>query len=91
MKTDKKKETVKKRKNILGVVVSDKMDKTVVMEITTHFLLPGIGKVIKKSKKVKVHDEKGVAKVGDKILAYQTRPISRSKHYNLLKVIEKAK
>jgi len=82
---------VKKRKNVIGVVISDKMNKTIVMEIKSHMKLPGIGKIIRKTKKVKVHDEKGLAKIGDKILAYQTRPISKSKHYNLLKIVEKAK
>lgn len=79
-----------KRKLLRGTVVSDKMDKTVTVEIVTHKKHPLYGKSVKYSKKYKAHDENNEAKVGDLVLIMETRPLSKTKRFRLVKVLEKA-
>ncbi len=67
------------RKKLTGVVISDKMDKTVVVEVTTRTRHPLYKKVIKSTKKYKAHDEKNLCKDGDKVRIAEVRPISKSK------------
>lgn len=70
-----------------GEVVSDKMDKTIVVEITRTFKHPELGKVIRRAKKYKVHDEKNVAKIGDIVEIVECRPLSKTKHMMLGRVV----
>jgi len=79
------------RKSRVGVVVSDKMDKTIVVKIERKAMHPLYGKTVKITKKYKAHDEENVAKVGDKVLITETRPLSRDKRWRLVRVIEAAK
>lgn len=81
----------KKSLTVQGVVVSDAMDKTVVIEVVTRKLHPRFKKIMTRTSRVKVHDEKNECQVGDRILAIETRPLSKQKHHKLLKVVEKAK
>ena len=80
-----------RRKTRVGIVVSDKMDKTVVVateEIVRHSLY---GKAVKRTKKIKVHDENNECRVGDKIRIMETRPLSKDKRWRLVEIVEKAK
>lgn len=77
------------RKVYTGVVTSDKMDKTITVEITTYKKSPLYGKLVKVSKKVHVHDEDGIANIGDKVKIMETRPLSKTKRFRLLSIIEK--
>lgn len=79
------------RKNRVGIVVSDKMDKTVVIAIEEHVKHQKYGKVIKRTIRLKVHDEKNECGVGDKILVAETRPLSKDKRWRMVEIIEKAK
>ena len=79
------------RKERIGIVVSDKMDKTVVISIEDSVRHAKYGKTIKRSIKFKVHDEKNECGVGDKIRIMETRPLSRDKRWRLVEIIEKAK
>ncbi len=78
------------KREIIGVVVSDKADKTITVKVETYKTDPLYKKRIKYSKKYSAHDEKNEAKVGDKVLLEMTRPLSKTKRYRLVKVIEKA-
>ena len=78
------------RKVLRGVVVSDKMDKTIVVEIATSKADPKYGRHVKFSTKFKVHDENNEAKTGDVVEVMETRPLSKDKHFRLVKIIEKA-
>ena len=78
------------KREIIGVVVSDKSDKTITVKVETYKTDPLYKKRIKYSKKYSAHDEKNEAKVGDKVLLEMTRPLSKTKRYRLVKVIEKA-
>lgn len=80
----------KKVKGLIGTVVSDANDKTVNVLVETYEKDPIYGKRVKKSKKYMAHDEKNVAKKGDKVLIVETRPISKTKHFRLVEVVEKA-
>lgn len=71
-------------KKLKGVVVSDKMAKTVVVDVTRYAKHPLYGKYVKKSKRYKAHDEKKEYKVGDKVIIHQTRPISKDKHWEVV-------
>lgn len=83
--------TQNKVKRILtGEVVSDKMQKTVVVKVTRRFRHPLVGKIVQKSKKYKVHDEERVAKVGDLVEIVESRPLSKTKHMMLHRVVKKA-
>ncbi len=79
------------RKVRQGYVVSDKMQKTVVVELEERFTHPLYGKVLRKSKKVKVHDERDEAAIGDLVRIMETRPLSATKHWRLVTIIERAK
>ena len=79
------------RKTRTGLVVSDKMDKTVVVAIMENERHPMYGKVMKRTAKLKVHDENNECHIGDKILIMETRPLSKDKRWRLIRIIEKAK
>ena len=79
------------RKSRVGVVVSDKMDKTVVIAIEEHVKHQKYGKVIKRTIRLKVHDENNECGIGDKILVEETRPLSHDKRWRMVEIIEKAK
>ena len=79
------------RKVRRGYVVSDKMDKTVVVEVEERYKHSLYGKVLRRSKKVKVHDERNEARPGDLVRIMETRPLSATKHWRLIEIIEKAK
>lgn len=78
------------RKVRIGQVVSDKMDKTIVVRVETRIRHPLYGKIIKTSKKYKAHDEKNEARIGDKVRLMETRPLSKDKRWRLLEILEKA-
>ena len=79
------------RKVRIGYVVSDKMEKTIVVEVEDRVKHSLYGKIIRTTSKVKAHDEDGVAGVGDRVRIMETRPLSASKHWRLVEVLEKAK
>ena len=81
---------MKERKELIGVVVSDKADKTITVKDETYKKHPLYGKRVKYSKKYDAHDENNMAHVGDKVRLAQTRPLSKTKRYELVEVIEKA-
>ncbi len=84
-------ETRKTRKQLTGKVVSNKMDKTVVVELERMKMHPLYKKSVKQNKKVKAHDERNECSIGDKVRIVETRPLSKDKHYRLAAIIEKAK
>ncbi len=79
------------RKTRTGVVVSDKMQKTIVVELEDRKQHALYGKILRTSSRVKAHDEDDTAGVGDRVLIAETRPLSKDKHYRLVEIIEKAK
>ena len=79
------------RKTRVGMVVSDKMDKTVIVEIRTRVRHPLYGKIMNRTTKLKAHDEKNECGVGDRVLVMETRPLSREKRWRVVEIIEKAK
>ncbi|MBR2334890.1 MAG: 30S ribosomal protein S17 [Clostridia bacterium] len=79
------------RKVRVGMVVSDKMDKTVVIAIEDNVKHPVYGKIIKRTLKVHAHDESNECGVGDKVRIMETRPLSKTKRWRVVEVIEKAK
>ncbi len=79
-----------KRKTLIGVVISDKMDKTVVVMVNRLVLHPVYKKYIRKKKKVKAHDEKNECRIGDKVLLIESRPLSREKRWRVKEILEKA-
>ena len=79
------------RKTRTGVVVSDKMDKTVVVAIETHVRHPLYKKIIKRTVRLKAHDQNNECRVGDKVKVMETRPLSKEKRWRLVEIIEKAK
>ncbi|MBR0230981.1 MAG: 30S ribosomal protein S17 [Clostridia bacterium] len=79
------------RKTRVGIVVSDKMDKTVVVAIRDNVKHPLYKKIVKRTVRFKAHDEKNEAAVGDKVLIMETRPLSKDKNWRLVEIIEKAK
>ncbi len=79
------------RKTREGYVVSDKMEKTIVVELEDRVKHPRYAKVIRRTSKVKAHDEQGVAGVGDRVLLAETRPLSATKRWRLVQILEKAK
>ena len=78
------------RKVRYGVVVSDKMDKTVTVSVENHFRHPLYGKITAMTKKYKAHDENGVASMGDTVKIMETRPLSATKYFRLVEVVKKA-
>ena len=79
------------RKSRIGIVVSDKMDKTIVVEVTRKVKHPLYKKYITRTKKFKAHDEQNACGIGDKVEIIETRPISKDKCWRLAQIIEKAK
>ena len=79
------------RKTRQGYVVSDKMDKTVVVEVEDRVKHALYGKVLRRSSKINVHDEANAAGVGDRVLIMETRPMSATKRWRLVEILEKAK
>ena len=78
------------RKTREGMVVSDKMEKTIVVELEDRVKHPRYSKVIRRTTKVKAHDENGTAGVGDRVLLAETRPLSATKRWRLVTVLERA-
>ena len=79
------------RKVRTGKVVSDKMDKTIVVAIEDHVKHPLIGKIVKKTYNLKAHDEKNECGIGDTVKVMETRPLSKDKRWRLVEIIEKAR
>ena len=79
------------RKTRVGVVVSDKMDKTIVVAVKDNVKHPIYNKIIKRTYKLKAHDEENSAKVGDTVKVMETRPLSKDKRWRLVEIIERAK
>ena len=79
------------RKTRIGKVVSDKMDKTIVVAVENFVKHPLIGKIVKRTYKLKAHDEQNECKIGDRVKVMETRPISKEKRWRLVTVLEKAK
>ena len=79
------------RKTRVGTVVSNKMDKTVVVSISDNVRHPLYKKIIKRTVKLKAHDEGNVCNIGDKVEIMETRPLSKDKRWRVLEIIEKAK
>ena len=80
-----------RRKTRIGYVVSDKMQKTIVVELEDRMRHPLYGKIIRTTKKVKAHDEESTAGIGDRVALMETRPLSASKRWRLVEILEKAK
>lgn len=78
------------RKRLVGVVTSDKMDKTVVVAVTTTKRHPIYGKVIRRVKKYKAHDEANECRIGDRVQIIESKPISRHKRFAVVSVLERA-
>lgn len=78
------------RRKLVGVVTSDKMQKTIVVEVSTYKDHALYGKRVKYSKKYKAHDEENVAKVGDTVEIAETRPLASDKHFRLVRIVKKA-
>ena len=79
------------RKTRVGKVISDKMDKTVVVAIEDHVQHPLYKKIVKKTYKLKAHDENNECRIGDTVKVMETRPLSKDKRWRLVQIIEKAK
>ena len=79
------------RKTRVGKVVSDKMDKTIVVAIEDHVKHPLYGKIVKRTYKLKAHDEKNECAIGDTVRVMETRPLSKDKRWRLVEIVEKAK
>ena len=79
------------RKTRIGVVVCDKMDKTIVVAIRTRVKHPLYGKIMNRTSKIKAHDEENQCGIGDTVKIMETRPLSKDKHWRLVEIIEKAK
>ena len=79
------------RKVRIGYVVSDKMEKTIIVELEDRVKHPLYGKIMRRTERVKAHDESNTAGVGDRVRIMETRPLSASKRYRLVEVLERAK
>lgn len=79
------------RKTRVGKVVSDKMDKTIVVAVQDNVKHPLYGKIVKKTYKLKAHDESNECKIGDRVKVMETRPLSKDKRWRLVSIVEKAK
>jgi small subunit ribosomal protein S17 len=79
------------RKTLVGTVVSNKMEKTIVIRIERRKLHPLYKKYITRTKKIKAHDEGNLCQIGDLVKVIESRPLSKDKHWSLLEVLEKAK
>ncbi|MFG1677766.1 30S ribosomal protein S17 [Micromonospora sp. NPDC049282] len=84
--------TVRARRKVReGLVVSDKMDKTVVVEVEDRVKHALYGKIMRRTRKLKVHDEQNSAGIGDRVLIMETRPLSATKRWRIVEILEKAK
>ncbi|NLV49975.1 MAG: 30S ribosomal protein S17 [Clostridiales bacterium] len=79
------------RKTRVGIVVSDKMDKTIVVAVANRVAHPLYKKIIKSTYKLKAHDENNECRIGDRVRVMETRPISKDKRWRLVEIVEKAK
>ena len=79
------------RKERVGIVVSDKMDKTIVVAVSERVTHPLYKKIVNRTKKFKAHDENNACGIGDKVLIQETRPLSKDKCWRLVEIVEKAK
>ncbi|MCI8312089.1 MAG: 30S ribosomal protein S17 [Lachnospiraceae bacterium] len=79
------------RKTRVGKVVSDKMDKTIVVAVENHVKHPLYGKIVKRTYKLKAHDENNECGIGDTVKVMETRPLSKDKRWRLVSIIEKAR
>ena len=79
------------RKTRIGLVTSDKMDKTIVVSIVDNVKHPLYGKIVKRTYKLKAHDENNECKIGDRVRVMETRPLSKDKRWRLVEIIERAK
>ena len=79
------------RKTRVGLVTSDKMDKTIVVSIIDNVKHPLYGKIVKRTYKLKAHDENNECKIGDRVKVMETRPLSKDKRWRLVEIIERAK
>lgn len=84
-------EVEKKAKTVTGKVVSDKMEKSIIVMIERNVAHPLYGKYVRRSTKLHAHDEKNTARMGDTVTIQETRPISKTKSWNLVEIVEKAK
>jgi small subunit ribosomal protein S17 len=82
---------VKNRKQIVGKVVSNKMDKTIIVEIENLVMHSLYKKSVRRTKRIKSHDEKNECSIGDMVKIEETRPLSKEKRYRLVQIVEKAK
>ena len=78
------------RKTLIGIVSSNKMDKTIVVKVETSVKHPIYKKIVKRTYKLKAHDEENVCQVGDRVKVMETRPLSKDKRWRLVEVLEKA-
>ena len=78
------------RKVMIGTVTSNKMDKTIVVSVETSVKHPIYGKVVKRTYKLKAHDEENQCQIGDKVKVMETRPLSKDKRWRLVEIMEKA-
>ena len=79
------------RKTRVGRVISDKMDKTIVVAIEYHVKHPVIGKIVKRTYKLRAHDENNECGIGDTVRVMETRPLSKTKRWRLVEIVEKAR
>ena len=79
------------RKTRVGIVTSDKMNRTIVVSIVDNVKHPLYGKIVKRTYKLKAHDENNECKIGDRVKVMETRPLSKDKRWRLVEIIEKAK
>ncbi len=78
------------RKVMIGTVTSNKMDKTIVVSVETSVKHPIYGKIVKRTYKLKAHDEENQCQIGDKVKVMETRPLSKDKRWRLVEIVEKA-
>jgi len=79
------------RKTMVGLVSSDKMDKTIVVSVQNNVKHPEYGKIIKRTYKLKAHDENNECRIGDRVRVMETRPLSKDKRWRVVEIIERAK
>ena len=91
MNTTETNETRKRRKTRMGIVVSDKMQKTVVVAIERRVAHPQYGKMVTHTKRLKAHDEENSAKTGDTVRIMETRPLSKDKRWRVVEIVDRAR
>ena len=79
------------RKTMVGIVSSDKMDKTIVVSVVDNVKHPKYGKIVKRTYKLKAHDENNECRIGDRVRVMETRPLSKDKRWRLVEIVERAK